>query len=1390
MYLSQSRRERKIIFLGIFCYFIFTIGLLFGGKFFSSPTPLSVHEVRANEQGYFGKFKPVEEIIKNHPTAREVKFRVKSRKDAEALGLLNMKKFSTGNYSNKYIFFPGEVNYVDEATGEVVETEPVFELQPDGTFRMSRASYHAQAPAFADEEAEFSVDNERVSFAPLKLNTTTIQHIPAMLDGTRVVYPDAFGSGVDYILQAEPDELRKLVVFREPPKDLSQDIRIEFQTSLKGKATLRGRNTQLGSIFFRQPTVWDNSGAVVEPITVELNGGVLTKIIPKSFFERPQESPLSYPVTTDVTTSYYSGAGDGRVYYSTGSQSWATAHAETGDNNVVADYTGITIIAGSRNDSGGAKMYRGFIPIDTSGIADNDEITAARLKVYATSTTSIDAGDGNDYVVVVKTSAASTSSLTGEDYDQCGSVTNPTPGSATLTIGGSITLNSYNTLTLNSTGEEWISVTSTTQLGLREGHDAVNDTLTGVGASDLWVSASEVTGTSQDPVLEVDTTAAVISSVTTQRTIFATNTANIIVSSSITGETRASSTLEYVLFLDEDSDATPDTNETYVTGDCASSAAWSSGAYTYIKSNFTIGNGESPKTHSWECANTNFPENGKYTIYLTWKDANGTIDTDSAATFQSCDQPTSTNNWADTSYANRVILNFRSSTFSEALLEFPVLVKATSTNFGFDDPDTSANDVTFIDGIDDGQAVLTYEREYYDSTTTKEGYWWVKVPKIATSTDCDYIQMYYDNAGAVNISSSTGPWRDDYYEAVWHFGENATATSYSFQDGVSPTAGYAGTEDLNLESGTPTTNQNGDTSIMVDYLACAQGAAICRALMQWDISTISSCTVGSASITVTVTNGTADRYSVYALRQNWTETGATWNTYDGTNSWTIAGASSTVSDFYNTDLMDGNSDTGFGRNTTGALTFDFDSDGITAIQDWINGTVTNNGLLFRDTYFAGPPDDDGFAWDYRGHATAGNHPKLTITCGTDSTYLDSTSKNHDETNSSIASRNEKSASKFGYSPKFDGSASVLGIPDSAGFDMASYTITGWLYRQGAGDPVTFSKGQTIVPIIAKGYAEADTAAADIQFALGVDNGGATYLGANFEDNRNAAGNDWAMVGGKSIQNSVWYHVGYRVKAAAYITLYMDGFRNNSTTYPLTQTPSTGGTHKVGIGTAYNTGGFSDGKWQGYLDEIRVYKVALSTSTASDESVWLRAEWYTADNGYVEWGTEATNTTALSITASTSLAFPTANYSFYNQTSTATLGGINVVGVGNWNLNLSCADNPADCTWRGNAANDRFTLYKGNVPTSTASSSGVFCFNGEDGGSTPGISCLSVSGDACTTITLTDKKKCYQSDKADITIAIGASADGTFWIKEIGWLQGIPGAVTAGVYTTTLTFDLQ
>lgn len=226
------------------------------------------------------------------------------------------------------------------------------------------------------------------------------------------------------------------------------------------------------------------------------------KEIPLGLFEQ-----ATFPVRFDTTTSYYSGAGDGEVRYEGSGATWDTVHdAATG---TAAYATSTRAIVGSYLYSGGGYIiYRSFLPFDTSGIGSGQTISSATLKIRPSDKWNAD-NDGDDFIAVVQTTQASTTTLATADYDTCGNaIDNPTKGSADHDMT-SIGTSAYYSIDLNSTGLDWIVPTGTTKIGLREGHDMKDVAVTGsAGDTAIRFYCSEQTGTSTDPYLEVTYTAA------------------------------------------------------------------------------------------------------------------------------------------------------------------------------------------------------------------------------------------------------------------------------------------------------------------------------------------------------------------------------------------------------------------------------------------------------------------------------------------------------------------------------------------------------------------------------------------------------------------------------------------------------------------------------------------------------------------------------------------------------------------------------------------------------------------------------------------------------------------------------------------------------------------
>lgn len=204
---------------------------------------------------------------------------------------------------------------------------------------------------------------------------------------------------------------------------------------------------------------------------------------------------LEIPQVYLVDTDYFAGAGDG---YISGppNATWATTR-DAADGDAIA-YTTSPMFSRAAITGGTYKVTRGFLPTDTGGIVDTDNIDAAVLKLFGdgTATGNVDATTVN----VIQTSQVQTDSLVLADYNN-----------VTFTDGGSMNLadwntTAYNSITLNATGLTYISKTGFTTIGALIGRDLNNSAPTGENIAEYY--SSERALTTEDPKLTVTTTAA------------------------------------------------------------------------------------------------------------------------------------------------------------------------------------------------------------------------------------------------------------------------------------------------------------------------------------------------------------------------------------------------------------------------------------------------------------------------------------------------------------------------------------------------------------------------------------------------------------------------------------------------------------------------------------------------------------------------------------------------------------------------------------------------------------------------------------------------------------------------------------------------------------------
>jgi hypothetical protein len=183
----------------------------------------------------------------------------------------------------------------------------------------------------------------------------------------------------------------------------------------------------------------------------------------------------------------------------------------------------------------------------------------------------------------------------------------------------------------------------------------------------------------------------------------------------------------------------------------------------------------------------------------------------------------------------------------------------------------------------------------------------------------------------------------------------------TFQKNNYPSSTYAGCADTYLYQGNPTINfGDGPISVGTDGNAA-------RLLIRFDISALSQSNVTVSKVYLTFTNQDvvgSNFVTAYALTRAFTESGATWDTYNGINSWTGPGAQGD----YNTTPA---SDRVQLQGAVTMLTIDAGT-----VQSWINNPAGNYGLLLKaDNETTGA----NYTYVYSNESViAGTYPKLTV----------------------------------------------------------------------------------------------------------------------------------------------------------------------------------------------------------------------------------------------------------------------------------------------------------------------------------------------------------------------------------------------------------------------------
>jgi hypothetical protein len=314
------------------------------------------------------------------------------------------------------------------------------------------------------------------------------------------------------------------------------------------------------------------------------------------------------------------------------------------------------------------------------------------------------------------------------------------------------------------------------------------------------------------------------------------------------------------------------------------------------------------------------------------------------------------------------------STGASRVYRFPAPQSASSTTtlqhvatvqFGSSSQDSSYRAATAGDISPSGTEILI--------CTYQQAFLWRRTPggSVASAFSTARVAVPYSAGGEAIGFSASG---DGYYSIkegtsprIWFCRREGGAVTASFQNGVSPSASYAGSKDTRIAEAAPAATAGSAVVLGADGDDPNGSGRDVSALLQWNVTSIPrGSTVQAASITLDVVDPSGEGYGLYGLRRAWSESQATWTSASSGVAWATAGAKGSAD--RSSTLLGTLSAT-----STGLRTLTLNSSGIAQVQSWVNDPATNFGLIV-----AGAGAGDGVDFNSREFGTASRRPKLTV----------------------------------------------------------------------------------------------------------------------------------------------------------------------------------------------------------------------------------------------------------------------------------------------------------------------------------------------------------------------------------------------------------------------------
>ncbi len=202
-----------------------------------------------------------------------------------------------------------------------------------------------------------------------------------------------------------------------------------------------------------------------------------------------------------------------------------------------------------------------------------------------------------------------------------------------------------------------------------------------------------------------------------------------------------------------------------------------------------------------------------------------------------------------------------------------------------------------------------------------------------------------------------------------------------------------------------------------------------------------------------------------------------------------------------------------------------------------------------------------------------------------------------------------------------------------GLSTQNFTVETWFKKTGAGTAnTTGTGGIDIIPILTKGSPEAENSNVDANYILGIQSL-TNKIAADFEEGTGSVspGLNHPLVGTTTITDNVWHHAAITFQNGVY-SIYLDGILEASSNPGAAIWPQGASIQHAALGTMINSTGAVVGKFQGLIDEARIWN---NGRTESQIRASINDQITTAQSGLLaRWGLNEGTGTVINSSACT------------------------------------------------------------------------------------------------------------------------------------------------------------